>query len=41
MHEAAEKVIVKGGSAGIDGVSTEEFNKKYKFNMREIYTISK
>ena len=37
MHEAAKKVIEKGGSAGIDRVSTEEFNKKYKLNMREIY----
>jgi len=37
MDKAAKEVITKGGSAGIDGVSTEEFNKKYKFNMRELH----
>jgi len=37
MHKAAKEVIAKGGSAGIDGVSTAEFNEKYKFNMRELH----
>jgi retron-type reverse transcriptase len=37
MHEAAQTVIAKGGSGGIDGVSTEEFNDEYELNMRELY----
>src|SRR6056297_3585345 len=37
MHEAAQTVIAKNGSAGIDGVSTKEFNDEYELNMRELY----
>lgn len=37
MHEAAQTVIANGGSAGIDGVSIEEFNNEYELNMRELY----
>ena len=37
MHKAAKEVIAKGGSAGIDGVSTAEFNEKYELNMRELH----
>lgn len=37
MHEAAKQVIANGGSAGINGVEIEEFNRNYKVNMRELY----
>jgi group II intron reverse transcriptase/maturase len=37
MHKAAIQVNANDGSAGIDGVGIEEFNRNYKENMREIY----
>lgn len=37
MYKAAMEVIANDGSAGIDGVGIEEFNRNYKVNMRELY----
>ena len=37
MYKASLDVIRNGGSAGIDNVSTEDFNKNYKVCMRELY----
>lgn len=37
MHKASLEVISNGGSAGIDNIDIEEFNKNYKTYMRELY----
>ena len=37
MHKAAMRVIANDGSAGVDGIGIEEFNKNYKVYMRELY----
>ena len=36
MHYSAQKVIKNKGSAGVDGITTEEFNSDYKMKMREL-----
>lgn len=37
MHKAALRVMKNGGSAGIDGVGTREFEDNYLQNMKELY----
>ncbi|WP_425358459.1 group II intron reverse transcriptase/maturase [Acetohalobium arabaticum] len=37
LHLAAQTVIANGGSAGVDGVTIEEFCDNYQQNMRELY----
>ncbi len=37
MHKAAMRVVANDGSAGVDDIGIEEFNKNYKVYMRELY----